>query len=193
MSVLEEEVVVESPVLEQESCSLDSYLVLPDHSMDERIAAARRNTWLDVMATTVGLFGISMPAFFFGLLLILVVSVWLRLLPVVPHGPIAILLPALSLGLIEAAPAELWLSLGRGIAECQVALEHGNQAGDHSVGRLKVCGSDEVKVVGRGVVLGEGAELAALEEPDGQVEAWRAVLPLVVSVRRKVEDCGLVP
>jgi peptide/nickel transport system permease protein/oligopeptide transport system permease protein len=68
------------------------------------LAAARRNTWLDVTATTIGLFGISMPAFFFGLLLILVVSVWLRLLPVVPHGPMAILLPALSLGLIEAAP-----------------------------------------------------------------------------------------
>jgi ABC-type dipeptide/oligopeptide/nickel transport system permease component len=68
------------------------------------IAAARRNTWLDVTATTVGLFGISMPAFFFGLLLILVFSVWLRILPVVPHGPVAILLPALSLGLIEAAP-----------------------------------------------------------------------------------------
>jgi ABC-type dipeptide/oligopeptide/nickel transport system permease component len=68
------------------------------------VAAARRNTWLDITATTVGLFGISMPAFFFGLLLILVISVWLRLLPVVPHGPIAILLPALSLGLIEAAP-----------------------------------------------------------------------------------------
>jgi peptide/nickel transport system permease protein/oligopeptide transport system permease protein len=68
------------------------------------LAAAKRNTWLDVTATTIGLFGISMPAFFFGLLLILVVSVWLRLLPVVPHGPMAILLPALSLGLIEAAP-----------------------------------------------------------------------------------------
>ena len=46
MSVLEEEVVAESPVLEspvteQESCSLDNYLVLPDHSMDQRIAEAR--------------------------------------------------------------------------------------------------------------------------------------------------------
>ena len=68
------------------------------------LAAAHRNTWLDVTATTIGLFGTSMPAFFFGLLLILVVSVWLRLLPVVPHGPVAILLPALALGLIEAAP-----------------------------------------------------------------------------------------
>jgi len=46
MSVLEEEVVAESPLLEsplmeQESCSLDNYLTLPDYSMDERIAAAR--------------------------------------------------------------------------------------------------------------------------------------------------------
>jgi quinolinate synthase len=41
MSVLEEEVVV-TPVLDQESCSLDHYLALPDHSMDERIAEARR-------------------------------------------------------------------------------------------------------------------------------------------------------
>ncbi|KGM34878.1 ABC transporter permease [Inquilinus limosus] len=68
------------------------------------LAAARRNSWLDVTATTIGLFGISMPAFFFGLLLILFCSVWLRLLPVVPHGPLAIVLPAIALGLIEAAP-----------------------------------------------------------------------------------------
>jgi peptide/nickel transport system permease protein/oligopeptide transport system permease protein len=68
------------------------------------VAAAKRNTWLDVTATTIGLFGISMPAFFFGLLLILVFSVWLRVLPVVPHGPAAIVLPAFALGLIEAAP-----------------------------------------------------------------------------------------
>jgi quinolinate synthase len=42
MNVLEEEVVVASPVFEQQSCSLDHYLTLPDHSMDERIAEARR-------------------------------------------------------------------------------------------------------------------------------------------------------
>jgi quinolinate synthase len=42
MNVLEEEVVAVSPVLAQESCSLDHYLALPDHSMDERIAEARR-------------------------------------------------------------------------------------------------------------------------------------------------------
>jgi quinolinate synthase len=45
MSVLEEEVPVASPLsplAEQASCSLDNYLALPDHSMDERIAAARK-------------------------------------------------------------------------------------------------------------------------------------------------------
>ena len=40
MSVLEEEAV--APAIEQESCSLDNYLALPDHSMDVRIAEARR-------------------------------------------------------------------------------------------------------------------------------------------------------
>ena len=68
------------------------------------IAAARKDTWMDVTAMTVGLLGISMPAFFFGLLLILVFAVWLELVPVVPRGGAALLLPALTLGLIEAAP-----------------------------------------------------------------------------------------
>lgn len=68
------------------------------------IAAARKDTWMDVTAMTVGLLGISMPAFFFGLVLILVFAVWLELLPVVPRGGAALLLPALTLGLIEAAP-----------------------------------------------------------------------------------------
>jgi ABC-type dipeptide/oligopeptide/nickel transport system permease component len=81
-----------------------------------------------------------MPAFFFGLLLILVFSVWLRLLPVVPHGPIAILLPALSLGLIEAAPISrvtrtsmidvlrrdyIRAARARGVGEVALILRHG--------------------------------------------------------------------
>jgi quinolinate synthase len=37
----EEEVVAPTPALEQAACSLEDYLALPDHSMDERIAAAR--------------------------------------------------------------------------------------------------------------------------------------------------------
>ncbi len=41
MSVLEEEAVELSSTLESQACSLDNYLAMPDHTMDERIAAAR--------------------------------------------------------------------------------------------------------------------------------------------------------
>ncbi|HEX5235335.1 MAG TPA: quinolinate synthase NadA [Silvibacterium sp.] len=42
MSVLEEEVVELLSAVDEQSCSLDNYLAMPDHTMDERIAAARR-------------------------------------------------------------------------------------------------------------------------------------------------------
>jgi len=41
MSVVEEEAVETAAVEEGQSCSLDNYLAMPDHTMDERIAAAR--------------------------------------------------------------------------------------------------------------------------------------------------------
>ncbi|HTU54377.1 MAG TPA: ABC transporter permease [Acetobacteraceae bacterium] len=68
------------------------------------VAAYFKDTWLDITSMTVSLFGISMPAFFFGLVLIMVVSVWLRWLPVIENGWQGLILPALTLGLIEAAP-----------------------------------------------------------------------------------------
>jgi ABC-type dipeptide/oligopeptide/nickel transport system permease component len=68
------------------------------------LAAYRKDSWLDVTATTISLFGISMPAFFFGLVIIMIFSVWLHVLPVIPRGWTALLLPAFTLGLIEAAP-----------------------------------------------------------------------------------------
>ncbi len=68
------------------------------------VAAYYKDTWLDVTATTFSLFGISIPAFFFGLVLILVFSVWLRWIPVLSSGWQALILPAFTLGLIEAAP-----------------------------------------------------------------------------------------
>jgi ABC-type dipeptide/oligopeptide/nickel transport system permease component len=68
------------------------------------LAAYKKDTWLDVIATTVSLFGISMPAFFFGLVVILIFSVWLHWLSVIPRGWTALLMPAATLGLIEAAP-----------------------------------------------------------------------------------------
>ncbi|MBM3534258.1 MAG: ABC transporter permease [Alphaproteobacteria bacterium] len=68
------------------------------------VAAYKKDSWLDVTAMTIGLFGISMPAFFFGLVLIFVFAVWLQWLPVIVQGWQSLILPALTLGLIEAAP-----------------------------------------------------------------------------------------
>jgi len=68
------------------------------------LAAYKRDTWLDVTSTTFSLFGLSMPSFFLGLILILLFSVWLRWLPVLGQGWQALILPAITLGLIEAAP-----------------------------------------------------------------------------------------
>jgi len=42
LNVLEEVIEPVSATAEAEACSLDNYLALPDHTMDERIAAARR-------------------------------------------------------------------------------------------------------------------------------------------------------
>ena len=68
------------------------------------VSAYYKDTWLDFVAMSIGLFGLSMPAFFFGLVLIFVFAVWLRWVPVIGDGgPKHLILPALCLGLIEAA------------------------------------------------------------------------------------------
>lgn len=64
-----------------------------------------KGTWIDELAMGLGLLGISMPAFFFGLILIFFFAVQLRWLPVMNAGDWkGLILPALTLGLIEAAP-----------------------------------------------------------------------------------------
>lgn len=68
------------------------------------ISAYYKDTVFDIVAMTVSLFGLSMPAFFFGILLILFFSVQLRWLPVIGDGSWKhLLLPSLNLGLILSA------------------------------------------------------------------------------------------
>jgi ABC-type dipeptide/oligopeptide/nickel transport system permease component len=68
------------------------------------ISAYYKDTIFDVSAMTVSLFGLSMPAFFFGILLILIFAVKLRWLPVIGTGKWTdILLPSFNLGLILSA------------------------------------------------------------------------------------------
>ncbi len=85
------------------------------------IAAVKRGSLIDALASTVILFGISFPDFWLGILLILLFAVVLEWLPPLGHvafltDPIQnlrfIILPALTLGLILAAPIMRFLRSG---------------------------------------------------------------------------------
>jgi peptide/nickel transport system permease protein len=72
------------------------------------ISAVRRYSWLDYLLTGFSLFGVSMPSFWFGILLILVFSLWLGWLPASGYMPWSrgiwphlrsLILPGAALGL----------------------------------------------------------------------------------------------
>jgi peptide/nickel transport system permease protein len=76
------------------------------------ISATRKNQPSDYVATIGSFLGISMPAFFIGILLVLVFGVWLELLPAFGYVPLSegivpwfthLLLPAVAVGLPYAA------------------------------------------------------------------------------------------
>lgn len=76
------------------------------------ISATRKHDPIDYVATVAAFLGLSMPAFFVGILLALVFGVWLDLLPVFGYTPLSegvvpwlesILLPAVAVGLPYAA------------------------------------------------------------------------------------------
>lgn len=63
------------------------------------VAAARHGTWLDTLATTVSVTGVSVPIFWSALLLIWLLSLQLSLLPATGQGgPAYLIMPALVLG-----------------------------------------------------------------------------------------------
>jgi ABC-type dipeptide/oligopeptide/nickel transport system permease component len=67
------------------------------------LAAVYRDTAIDVGTMVLAMFGLSMPAFWFGLIMIMVFAVDLRWLPVMGSaGPVYLVLPALTLGLIAS-------------------------------------------------------------------------------------------
>jgi len=69
------------------------------------LAALRRGSFWDGLASTVALFGLAIPNIWLGPLLILVFGVWLRVLPMPGDeaGLAALVLPALTLGAALAA------------------------------------------------------------------------------------------
>ncbi len=68
------------------------------------LAAVRRNTWLDYLASTAGLLGICVPTFVLGPLLVLFFAIHLGWLNASGwYGPADRILPALTLGFVYAA------------------------------------------------------------------------------------------
>lgn len=67
------------------------------------IAALNHNSWIDTLAMTLALVGISMPVYWSSLLLIVLLSVETRLLPPIGQGGIErLIMPALALGFLSA-------------------------------------------------------------------------------------------
>jgi len=67
------------------------------------LAGLYENTWLDGCAMFFALLGVSMPLFWLGLLLILLVAIHLQWLPAISGGQLrGIVLPALTLGFVSA-------------------------------------------------------------------------------------------
>ncbi|ANY68017.1 peptide ABC transporter permease [Paenibacillus sp. BIHB 4019] len=65
------------------------------------LSAIHRNRWIDIVARIVGLFGISMPTFWSGILLILIFSVQLGWFPAMgSDGFSTLVLPAITLGFV---------------------------------------------------------------------------------------------
>lgn len=67
------------------------------------IAAYRQGSWLDTSLMVISILGISMPHFWLGLLLLFLFAVELQWLPVAGSGFASLILPAVTLGLSNAA------------------------------------------------------------------------------------------
>lgn len=102
-------------------------------------AGQRSNSWLDTGAMAVAIFGVSMPIFWMGLMLLYIFSLWLNLLPSVGMGPAAMILPAVTLGfpgsaiiarltrssLVEVMQSEyVRTARAKGLREQRVVLRH---------------------------------------------------------------------
>jgi peptide/nickel transport system permease protein len=68
------------------------------------IAAARRHSWFDTCSMLTALLGVSMPSFWFGLLLMFALSLRLGWLPATGGGDVQhLIMPAVTLGMGAAA------------------------------------------------------------------------------------------
>ena len=105
------------------------------------VAAWRKNTWVDAVAMVLATTGMSVPSFVLGAALILVCSIWMKLLPpALWEGPRYMILPVLTLaagpatyiarltrsGVLDAMEEEyIRTARAKGLSERSVILKHG--------------------------------------------------------------------
>lgn len=82
------------------------------------LAAVKHNTWIDYLTSAFVTVGISLPSFWLGILLVIIFSVWLKILPSSGYVPLnenpllnlrLLILPASTLAIILAAPTMRFL------------------------------------------------------------------------------------
>lgn len=104
------------------------------------ISALRQNTWVDTLAMLTALFGVSMPSFWFGLILIFLFALKLGWLPATGQGGLErLILPAVALGmdfsavtarLVRASLLEILVTdyvrtaRAKGLREARVIVHH---------------------------------------------------------------------
>ena len=68
------------------------------------VSAIRHHTWVDYTGQFIAVFGVSIPDFFFGLVMIFIFSIWAGWLPAISGTkPIGLVMPAITLGVSSAA------------------------------------------------------------------------------------------
>ncbi|HEY8448045.1 MAG TPA: ABC transporter permease [Thermomicrobiales bacterium] len=140
------------------------------------ITALRRNTLIDDIGRIVSLVGLSLPAFYLGIILMFVFAVKLGLLPSVGSAPFSnpgkhlqhVILPALALGLIETAyMARMTRSVmmgilsddfirtarAKGLTERMVLIRHALRAGLIPI--VSLTGIFAISLIGSSVVVEE--------------------------------------
>jgi peptide/nickel transport system permease protein len=67
------------------------------------LAATHQNTWIDTFCSVIALFGVTMPVFWLGLMLLFIFALWLGWFPITGQGgPARLVLPAVTLAWFSA-------------------------------------------------------------------------------------------
>src|SRR5208337_2968771 len=88
----------------------------------------------------------------------------------------------------EAAPSQLGFAVRALVAVRPIVFEHVENGHANTQRSGKLEGSNKIEVVGRSVILGKGFPNTPHQAADRQVEAWRAVLSLVITIGRELQN-----